>query len=555
VADLNPLSRAFSVIGQEFPRWWQDINQRTTMQPVERGVMEQHYGGPRAQQWAPQENREVTFGDVAGDAFDVFAPLAFYTGDVEAAPAAKVAKGKGAIGKVVNAVTGSKPMTAAEKDNALFRQLLGKSPEAQGRRIETAARKHFAVPEKEMRFGPPTEEAWRTAKEKARGTAERELKWNLMQRPEAEKNYGPLVRSRFDDTAVQRLQNTPEAVEARAARTEQFLSQPAPEPWVAREYAFERAPIKDALEGWPGREQTRFERYKPSDRTDLSYIDEIYTDPRNRNFIKRQIERGLPLGGETFYASLWPVATEAMSRGIPREQVENWIQSVAPGSARNSIYNEVAVGNLLKGMNARGVPLTRENVQQEMARFRKQYGVGLPLMDVHRSGSARVLEMGQSLRDRLLAPIRLASDAPEYKIPTYGVQRSGDFGKSWVGDVHEARGETLGSKYHPYFTEQGGFNALEYGRAEDHMLDIAGEMGIPGGMAQAGRWFGGGEMTGLLSPRGDALDMLERQAAFTLQKTGQEVTPKSVRDFVMGLIERGGDVMPWQSKKPMPDYR
>jgi hypothetical protein len=48
---------------------------------------------------------------------------------------------------------------------------------------------------------------------------------------------------------------------------------------------------------------------------------------------------------------------------------------------------------------------------------------------------------------------------------------------------------------HPYFTEQGGFGVNEYGRAEQHMGAIAAEMTLPTGTAQAGRWFGGGELT------------------------------------------------------------
>ena len=53
--------------------------------------------------------------------------------------------------------------------------------------------------------------------------------------------------------------------------------------------------------------------------------------------------------------------------------------------------------------------------------------------------------------------------------------------------MHEAQGETLGSRFHLYSAEQGGFGKNEYGRAENYMWGIANEMGLPAGSAQAGR--------------------------------------------------------------------
>ena len=91
---------------------------------------------------------------------------------------------------------------------------------------------------------------------------------------------------------------------------------------------------------------------------------------------------------------------------------------------------------------------------------------------------------------------------------------------------------------------------------ETHMLDIGKEMGLPGGVAQASRWFGGGPKTDLVSAYGDWLDLIEKQAAYTLHKSGMSTDPVSVRNYVMQLIEKGGDLVPFYGKKkPMPDYR
>jgi hypothetical protein len=186
-----------------------------------------------------------------------------------------------------------------------------------------------------------------------------------------------------------------------------------------------------------------------------------------------------------------------------------------------------------------------------MALYKEKFGIGLPLMPIHRQGVQNVLEGGVNLREQNLANV-----PTNYKIPTYGTQKAGDFANSAVLDVHEAGGHTQGSRFHPYFNEAGGFGNTEYGKGEEGLLGIANELGIPGGMAQAGRWFGGGELTGLKSPRGDALDLLEKQVAFTLQQKGIQPNPANVRKEVLKQIETGeGDLLPWYRKEGMPDVR
>jgi hypothetical protein len=387
---------------------------------------------------------------------------------------------------------------------------------------------------------------------RAQRQAVQQLRWERVNRPAAQEQFGKLSPSTYNMLAQRRLRNLPEAVQERTEKAQAFLAKPT-EPWTpppGELQAFDRERIKDALEGFPGVEQSRFPRYEPK-RANLDYVSEIYDDPVNRELIKKQIARGLPLGGETFYASLYPVKLAAMERGISPEKFDQFVYETAPASARNSILNEMAVGQFLRDMKARGLPLDEETVKAEMAQFKQKYGTGLPLMPVHREGVRKVIEEGRNLREMSKADI-----PTNYKIPTYGTQKAGDFGKSMVLDVHEAAGQTQGSRFHPYFTQQGGFSPKEYGLAEGKMLDIAQEMGVPGGMAQAGRWFGGGELTGLKSPRGDALDLLERQTAYTLQGQGVNPTPKAVRDYVLNMIETGeGVLMPYSKKAPIPDVR
>lgn len=387
---------------------------------------------------------------------------------------------------------------------------------------------------------------------KALTQATKKLDWERTQKPELEKRYGDFVKSSYADSNPKKQQNTPAVVQERMRKANEFLDQPT-EPWTPPKpelQAFDRSSIKDALEGFPGVEQSKFPRDTPS-RANIEHVEELYADPLNRGLIEKQIKRGLPLGGETFYASLYPVKQAVLEAGLPPSKFDQWIHSLAPASARNSIMNEMAVGQFMRDMNARGIPLTEENVAREMAVYKEKFGIGLPLMPLHRQGVANVIEGGQNLRDMSLANI-----PTNYKIPTYGTQKAGDFANSVVLDVHEAGGQTQGSRFHPYFNEQGGFGNTEYNAGEQGMLGIAKDLGIPGGMAQAGRWFGGGELTGLRSPRGDALDLLEKQVAYTLQQKGVQPNPANVRAEVLRQIETGeGDLLPWYSKSGMPDVR
>jgi hypothetical protein len=387
---------------------------------------------------------------------------------------------------------------------------------------------------------------------KALAQATKKLEWERVQKPALEKRYGPLAKASFAESNPNKMQNTAEVVAERKRKANEFLDQPT-EPWTPPRpelQAFDRSSIKDALEGFPDVQQSSFPRDKPA-RASTSHVEELYNDPENRALIEKQIKRGLPLGGETFYASLYPVKQAVMEAGMPAEKFDKWIHSLAPASARNSIMNEMAVGQFLRNMNARGIPLTEENVAKEMALYKEKFGIGLPLMPIHRQGVQNVLEGGVNLREQNLANV-----PTNYKIPTYGTQKAGDFKDSVVLDVHEAAGQSQGSRYHPYFNEAGGFGNTEYGKGEEGLLGIANELGIPGGMAQAGRWFGGGELTGLKSPRGDALDLLEKQVAFTLQQKGIQPNPANVRAEVLKQIETGeGDLLPWYRKEGMPDVR
>jgi hypothetical protein len=94
------MANAWDVISSELPKFLREMSPRKVI-TEERGVMT-----PLARRGTERviDNPDITPADVMESAADVLLPLAFYSGDVEAATGAKALKGKGAIGKTVKAL-------------------------------------------------------------------------------------------------------------------------------------------------------------------------------------------------------------------------------------------------------------------------------------------------------------------------------------------------------------------------------------------------------------------------------------------------------------------
>lgn len=126
--------------------------------------------------------------------------------------------------------------------------------------------------------------------------ATKKLDWERTQKPALVKQYGPLTQASYNKSNPQKQQNTPAVVEERMRKANEFLDQPT-ESWTPPKpelQAFDRSSIKDALEGFPGVDQSKFPRDIPS-RANIEHVEELYTDPANRALIEKQIKRGLPL--------------------------------------------------------------------------------------------------------------------------------------------------------------------------------------------------------------------------------------------------------------------
>ena len=375
------------------------------------------------------------------------------------------------------------------------------------------------------------------------------LSWKNWDRPALENEYGQLVPSKPLDQKRVRLQNTPAAVEKRVQNARDFLRQPVEE-WVPPDYGvFDRSLIKDAMHGFPDVEQTQYPR-TVAPQADLSHVTQTYENPANQELIRLAVERGRKLKGDLFYPSVYPMKVAAMDAGISEADFNRWIYGVSPASAKNSVMAENTGGNLLYRMWKQGIPLTKENLEAAKAAFKDKYNVAPSLMETHLGPTAKVLEQG------ILPPDVVRQNLTDrYKIPTYAMGKTGDFKNYFVGDVHESRGTTLASPWHPYFAEQEGFGGNEYGPMENYMRDLARGMDMATGPMQGARWHGAGELTNLKSEPGDWLNTIEKQAAFTMHEQGMRTQPQDVRNYLLNLIRQGGELAPWSKKSIMPDFR
>lgn len=80
-------------------------------------------------------------------------------------------------------------------------------------------------------------------------------------------------------------------------------------------------------------------------------------------------------------------------------------------------------------------------------------------------------------------------------------------------------------------------------------------MNMATGPMQGVRWHGMGDLTNLKSEPGDWLNTIEKQAAYTMHGRGMRTQPKDVRNYLLDLIEFGGDRAPYSKDEPMPDRR
>jgi hypothetical protein len=319
-----------------------------------------------------------------------------------------------------------------------------------------------------------------------------------------------------------------------------------PDVWRPPSYGLYDRSVMDSIPsrgGVPGVEQVDLPRYAPP-RADVSYLDEVMT-PANERRAAQMVERGLLATDEGFYKSYQPLRAAFREYGYTDKDFIDALAATSFSSARNTVANENAGGALLQQMKRKGIPINAETLAAERELYSDRMGTGLTIMEGHALPFARYLEEG--------LPTGFKNSQ---KISSFLQNKIGNF-RPYTLDTHEVAGLSYATPHGPYFWAQGGAGDTEYGALEAFAKKVADRVGVDPAVAQEGRWFGLGELTGLKTGGGDFLDNFEKQVAYTAHNRGLPMDRESLRKYGVKSLagEQGYDLLPYMKKDPMPDYR
>ena len=337
----------------------------------------------------------------------------------------------------------------------------------------------------------------------------------------------------------------PSEVQQRYELANAVLDQPIQQ-WTPPSYGLlDRSVMSQAgnIGGVPGVTQADINRYVPA-RADLSHIKSL-ANPKNLDIITRSVERGLGATGGGFYKSYQPMRAALDEANYAPDVFNKGLAATSFASAQNSVALENAIGSLIMRMEQAGIPITKENVLKAHDEFKALTGGGLSMMEGHYAPFAKFLEQGFP-----------SGEKQAQKISSFYQNKTGNL-RPYVFDTHEAAGTSYATPYGPYFWGQGGAKDTEYGALESLLqTKVAAPLNLDPAIAQEGRWFGLGELTGLKTGGGDWLDNYEKQAAWSAQQLGKELTRKEQQKYVADVFAGKERMLPWWKKdQPIPDVR
>jgi hypothetical protein len=333
-------------------------------------------------------------------------------------------------------------------------------------------------------------------------------------------------------------------VQARIVAANQILDadqrQPLDLEAMERTSLFDRKLIEQAMEGHPGVAQVPMVRGKAARASTQGEIDqrvgEIFHEPANRDLLKRQIDRGRGLGGETYYPSSHVVREQLQDP----EQFRRVIAAHAGTSPQTALPNNFASQSLMTHAMDLGLD---------------------PSVDyaaIKKLGDDLAAERGH--QKYFLSPSHsqnvgnlLAGTNEADKIGGYYENLSGNF-KPGVLDTHESKGSTIGSKHYPFYERQKGLAENEYGAFEEQYAELGEQLGLSGGTAgvQAPRWFGGGQLTGLKGGTGDWLSTLEHMVLYSSEKLGLSMKRSALQKYADDVLRGKATLVPYYPTKQNP---
>lgn len=274
-------------------------------------------------------------------------------------------------------------------------------------------------------------------------------------------------------------------------------------------------------------------------------LGELLDNPRLMRLLERQVNLGLDRGGDVFY-DLSPIAASYDEMGGPLT-FRDFVGATSAGSVQSPLPIEVSNASILLYAMRNGIPY-EEAVTELMRRY--PHSKSPWFSKGHASLFDRYRETGS------IDPKTLASGSR--KVPSYFRQKLGETGAEApvVGhptatfDTHESK-----AVLHPIGAERWAENltGAEYNQIEDMIYrPLARRIGVPEEAVQAGRWLGGGPLTGLKSPMGDYVQGLEDVLYWSALQTGRSTDPAALRDYWRAVAQGQDFVLPFFGKGGVP---
>lgn len=263
---------------------------------------------------------------------------------------------------------------------------------------------------------------------------------------------------------------------------------------------------------------------------------------------------GLPKGGDSWY-ELGPLKSFFEELGGPFK-FEDWVNASGAGSIQNPTHNELASASaLLFGKKRGGMPWDQiKQIQQQMHPQEKNLWLS--------SGIAENFNRA----DKAGLQLPSTPGAGERKVPWYSQGKQGGSRSGFPAlDTHERRRILQLARQDPQLTgllDEAGIpddpmallplnNSLDYEAAGAPFQRIANMLDLPSTQAaQAGRWLGGGEHTGLASaPFGDYMQTLEDGLLYTARLRGLDESPAGLRKLAEQIFSGDEFFAPVYSRK------
>lgn len=297
--------------------------------------------------------------------------------------------------------------------------------------------------------------------------------------------------------------------------------------------------------------------------TSSMLVDAITSSPVVKAGLRADAERGLPMGGQTWY-DLAPVRQFIDENRQPGMMSFEEFNRVGAGSSmQNSVPNEISASTIINFARKRGLPL--DEAKREFLR-----STGTDKLPMLTGGHQAVGD--KAMREGVVLP-EVATGA-NWKVPMYADKRLGGGGALDVNapgalpalDTHEKRRIMQLARQDPevanlmrdlevYDADHVPVvNSADYRELGSMYIDAAKEMGLPtAGTFQAGRWIGGWRDTGLKSPpHGDYTQLLEDMLAYSAQQRGRPSDPASLRKYFADVLRGDEFIVPFTGRGAIP---